>query len=175
MREEAKNFPCSVLIRKIYLAWAQNADDFLAGVSEDLSLTQANTVAALWEAEGFTLSLKELEHAMGTGQSVTVRNVFHLADAGYVEEIADETDRRVKRVRLKEKGILCGKRMAELLSQGEEQLLTGLSPGERLLFEELLEKALENSILANKKPAAKPKKPKKQKKEGEKQDEICEG
>lgn len=172
MREEAKSFPCSALIRKIYLAWAQNADDFLAGVSGDLNLTQANTVAALWEAEGFILSLKELEHAMGTGQSVTVRNVFHLADAGYVEEIADETDRRVKRVRLTEKGVLCGKRMAGLLAQGEEQLLTGLSPGERLLFEELLERALENSILANKKPAAKPKK---QKKEGEKHDEICEG
>jgi len=143
---------CSVLVRDIYLTWVRHADRFLRGLSErdmELDLTQANAVAALVETEDGELALKELEQTICMSQSAVARMVIRLAEAGYVEIRRDESDRRVKRVRLTEKGWRCGEYMVELLTEAEERFLQGMTPGERLLLRELLERALENSRLEN--------------------------
>lgn len=139
---------CSVLIRGIYLTWARDASTFLRGLSErnmELDLTQANAVAALSEMESGELMLKDLEQVLHMSQSAVARMAIRLAEAGYVEIRLDERDRRVKRVRLTEKGQQCGAYMVELLIGAEERLLHGMTSGERLLLRELLERALENS------------------------------
>ncbi len=143
---------CSVLIRDIYLTWARDAGTFLRRLSEqgmELDLTQTNAVTALLEADGGELALKELERALHMSQSAVARMAVRLEEAGYVESRMGGADRRVKRVRLTEKGRLCGACMVELLTEAEEQLLHGMTPGERLLLRELLDRALENSIQAN--------------------------
>ncbi len=140
---------CSVLIREIYLTWAQDARPFLRGLLEqgmELDLTQANAVAALMQTESGELSLKDLEQTLHMSQSAISRMAIRLEKTGYVKIRLDETDRRVKWVCLTEKGRQCGAYMVDLVAEAEEQLLQGLSPGERLLLRELLEHMLENSV-----------------------------
>jgi len=140
---------CSVLIREIYLTWAQDTRPFLRGMSAqgmELDLTQANAVAALTETENGELSLKDLERSLHMSQSAISRMAVRLEKTGYVEIRPDESDRRVKWVCLTEKGRQCGAYMVDLVAEAEEQLLRGLTPGERLLLQELLEKMLENSV-----------------------------
>lgn len=140
---------CSVLIREIYLTWAQDTRPFLKDLSAqgmELDLTQANAVAALIAAENGKLSLKDLERSLHMSQSAISRMAGRLAKAGYVEIKPDESDQRVKWVCLTEKGRQCGAYMVDLVAEAEEQLLRGLTPGERMLLRELLEQMLENSV-----------------------------
>ncbi len=140
---------CSVLIRTIYLTWEQDTRPFLRALSAqgmELDLTQANAVAALTETESGELSLKALERSLHMSQSAVSRMAVRLAKAGYVEIRPDGSDRRVKWVCLTEKGRQCGAYMEDLVAEAEEQLLQGLTPGERLLLRELLERILENSV-----------------------------
>jgi len=69
-----------------------------------------------------------------------------LAKTEYVEIKPDESDQRVKLVCLTDKGRQCGIYMVDLMAEAEEQLLRGLTHGERLLLRELLEKMRENSV-----------------------------
>lgn len=140
---------CSVLIREIYLTWAQDTRPFLRGLSEqgmELDLTQANAVAALTQTESGELSLKDLERSLHMSQSAVSRMAVRLEKIGYVEIRPDRSDRRAKWVHLTEKGHQCGAYMVDLVAEAEEQLLRGLTPGERLLLRELLEQMLENSV-----------------------------
>ncbi len=140
---------CSVLIREIYQTWAQDTRPFLRALSAqgmELDLTEANAVAALIEAESGELSLKDLERSLHMSQSAISRMAVRLAKTGYVEIRPDGADRRVKWVCLTEKGRQCGAYMVDLVAEAEEQLLQGLTPGERLLLQELLEQILENSV-----------------------------
>ncbi len=140
---------CSVLIRDIYLTWARDTRPFLRGLSAqgiELDLTQANAVAALTQAESGELSLKGLEQSLHMSQSAISRMAVQLERTGYVEIRPDGSDRRVKWVCLTEKGHQCGAYMVELVAEAEKALLQGLTPGERLLFQELLERVLKNSV-----------------------------
>lgn len=140
---------CSVLIRDIYLTWAQDTRPFLRGLSAqgmELDLTQANAVAVLAETESGELSLKDLERNLHMSQSAISRMALRLAKTGYVEIRPDGSDRRTKWVCLTEKGRRCGTYMVDLVAEAEEQLLRGLTSGERLLLRELLERVLENSV-----------------------------
>ncbi len=140
---------CSVLIREIYLTWAQDSHSFLRGLSAqgmELDQTQANAVAALIETESGELSLKDLERDLHMSQSAVSRMAVRLAKDGYVEIWPDGSDQRAKRAYLTEKGRQCGAYMIDLVAEAEKQLLEGLTPGECLLLQELLEKMLENSI-----------------------------
>ncbi len=140
---------CSVLIREIYLTWAQDTRPFLRSLSAqgmELDLTQANAVAVLMETESGKLSLKDLERSLHMSQSAISRMAVRLAKTGHVEIRPDESDRRAKWVCLTEKGRQCGAYMVDLVAEAEEQLLQGLTPGERLLLRELLEQMLENSV-----------------------------
>jgi len=140
---------CSVLIREIYLTWAQDTRPFLKSLSAqgmELDLTQANAVTALAETEDGKLSLKDLERSLHMSQSAVSRMAVRLAKARYVEIRPDGSDQRVKWVCLTDKGRQCGAYMVDLVADAEQALLQGLSPGERLLLRELLEQVLENSV-----------------------------
>jgi len=139
---------CSFLLRQIYFVWERGINAFLSNI--DLNLTQVEAIMALEKAEGRLMSLKQLEKRLKLTQSVVARMVNQLAADGYTEYVPDETDRRIKNVRLTEKGSRYCKGALDMLGKSEELLLEGMSPGEKLLFRELLERALENSMNASK-------------------------
>lgn len=139
-----KEVACSNLIRQIHVIWERSAGTFQ--MDRELHLTQVGAIAELAKADGHEMTLKELEKSLGLSQSVVARMANQLIADGYAKEVAVPTDKRVKRVRLTQKALEFNQETIRRMDIAEELLLDGMSPGERLLFRELLERAMENSI-----------------------------
>ena len=136
---------CGYLLRQINFVWERIAKELLK--NSDLNWTQVAILGILMHAENQEMSLKELEKALCLTQSVVARSVTQMVDAAYLEYKPNPDDKRVKRVHLLAKGIDCHGNIFSSMEEAEAPLLRGMSAGEKLMFRELLEKALENSVL----------------------------
>lgn len=134
---------CGFLLREIHLIWERIARELLRGSS--LSWTQIGALGALACSEGQELSVKELDKKLGLTQSVVARMVRQLVEGGFAEYAPDHRSKRIKRVRLLEKGLQIHQAFDASLKTESPPLLRDMSPGEALLFQELLERALKNS------------------------------
>lgn len=139
-----KGIICGYLLREIHFVWERIARVLLKDTG--LSWTQMGALGALSCAEDHELSLKDLEKKLGLTQSVVARMARQLVENGYVEYAPDLRSQRIKRVRLLEKGLQIHRKFAVSLETESPPLLQGMSPGEALLFQELLEKAFTNSM-----------------------------
>lgn len=135
---------CGYLMRQITFVWERIAKELLK--NSDLNWTQLAVLGLLKDAKNQEMSLKELEKALSLTQSVVARSVTQMAEAGYLEYIPDPDDKRVKRVHIVPRGKECHEAVFSSMGDGEAPLLKGMSEGESLLFKELLQKALANSI-----------------------------
>ncbi len=135
---------CSYLMRQINFIWERIAKQWLKNT--DLSWTQVGMIGLLAEAENYELSLKQLEKELSLSQSVIARMANHLTKNGYTEDIKNPSDKRVKKIRLLEKGLQCHHEIFLPMQQEKQPMLEGMSFGEKILFQELLERVLINSI-----------------------------
>lgn len=135
---------CGYLLRQIYFVWERIAKELLK--NSDLNWTQMAILGLLMNARNQEMSLKELEKALSLTQSVVARGVTQMVDGKYLEYTSNPDDKRVKRVHLLPKGIECHESIFSPMEETEAPLLRGMSEGEKLIFKELLEKALENSV-----------------------------
>lgn len=135
---------CGYLLRQINFVWERVAKELLKDT--DLNWTQTAILGLLVRTDSHELSLKELEKPLSLTQSVVARSVMQMVEEQYLEYTFDPDDKRVKKVHLLEKGSECHARIFSSMEETEAPLLRGMSEGEKMLFQELLEKALENSI-----------------------------
>ncbi len=135
---------CGYLIRQINFIWERIAKQLLKNTN--LSWTQLAMIGLLIEAEGNELTLKQLEKGLNVSQSVIARMASNLTQNGYTETIEGTKDKRIKKIRLLKKGFQCHSEIFAPMEQQEQPMLKGMSLGEKILFQELLEKVLVNSI-----------------------------
>lgn len=135
---------CGYLLRQINFVWERIAKELLK--NSGLNWTQTAVLGLLINADNQEMSLKELEKSLSLTQSVVARSITDMVNSGYLEYKFNPDDKRVKQVHLLEKGIDCHKAIFSSIEETEAPLLKGMSAGERLMFKELLEKALDNSI-----------------------------
>lgn len=135
---------CGYLLRQINFVWERISKELLK--DSELNWTQTAILGILMDADGQEMSLKGLEKALNLTQSVVARSITQMVESAYLEYKPDVCDKRAKRVHLLDKGIVCHKNIFSAMDKAEAPLLEGMSAGERLLFRELLEKALVNSI-----------------------------
>lgn len=135
---------CGYLLRQINFVWERISKELLK--DSDLNWTQTAILGLLIRTDGRELSLKELEKSLSLTQSVVARSVTQMVQEQYLEYTFNPDDKRVKKVHLLAKGIECHDRIFSSVGDMEAPLLRGMSEGEKLMFKELLEKALENSI-----------------------------
>ncbi|MDO4978172.1 MAG: MarR family winged helix-turn-helix transcriptional regulator [Eubacteriales bacterium] len=109
----------------------------------DLELNQIYILIHLAYCEGFC-TYKELESAVTVAQSVIVRQMKKLTDAGYVYSRTDEKDHRVKIGILTEKGSVVGEELLRVYLEAEELSIDGFSGEEYQDFINILEKILES-------------------------------
>ena len=100
----------------------------------------------LIEAEGNELTLKQLEKGLNISQSVIARMAIYLTENGYTEYTKNTDDTRVKKIYLLEKGFQYYNEIFVSMNEEEQPMLEGMSLGEKILFQELLQKVLLNSI-----------------------------
>lgn len=135
---------CGYLLRQISFIWERIAKELLK--ASKLNWTQVGILGLLMNSDKQEMSLKELEKSLGLTQSVVARSVTQMVDEKYLEYTFDPDDKRVKKVRLLAKGINSHEAIFSDMEAAEAPLLRGMSAGERLIFRELLETALENSV-----------------------------
>ena len=133
-----KNDLCGALIKKIHDELEKKANALLR--QQDLTLSQMNVLMELEAIPDHQLTLKELEGLLHVAQSTAAGIVMRLEQKGFVESITDESDRRVKKVKLTPAGLQCCKNAASDVKEIEEKLLSGLTEAEKLMFLDLLEK-----------------------------------
>ena len=135
---------CGYLIRQINFIWERIAKQLLENT--DLNWTQLGMIGLLIEAEGNELTLKQLEKGLNISQSVIARMAIYLTENGYTEYTKNTDDKRVKKIHLLEKGFQCHNEIFVSMNEQEQPMLEGMSLGEKILFQELLQKVLLNSI-----------------------------
>ena len=133
--------PCGMLVRQLHLMLSKQTNNALR--EQELTMPQLMALLLLSRAEGNELSLKELERALQTSQPDVAGVASRLTRKGMVDSFTDPQDKRMKRVRITERGEACCRAAKDNMAQSEQALLSKMSLAERQMFCELLQKAVE--------------------------------
>jgi DNA-binding MarR family transcriptional regulator len=125
-----------------YLMRKANAGTFEAIAELDLSLTQLKALCAL-EAVGEERSVKALAEALGVSLPAMSRAIDGLYERGFVDRREDQTDRRVKRVRLTDEGRTVPRALNEARLSALNELTGSLGDEEAAALEHALGLILE--------------------------------
>jgi DNA-binding MarR family transcriptional regulator len=109
----------------------------------DLHVGQDNLLCKLWTEDGITqMQLTEL---LNCEPSTVTNMVKTLEKKGFVYRKKDTVDGRVSRVYLTEKGLMVREPIEQIWRRQQEKLLKGLTVGNRVLLNELLQQ-MENNL-----------------------------
>ena len=124
-----KQLPYAALIKQLSTEIQKRADAALQ--ESDLTMTQMYFLGALSHLPGCAATLKELERHFRVAQSTAAGVAARLEKKGLVESVPDETDRRVKRVRVTDAGADTLRHAIETMERSERQMLAPLTDAEQ--------------------------------------------
>lgn len=110
----------------------------------ELTFSQASVLRTLSNAPGCQMSMKELEKALHVAQSTTARIVQNMERNGLVDSFGDASDKRVKYIRLTEKGKTLNKVAQQKKDADETAMYSGFSEEEKQQFLSMLERVKNN-------------------------------
>lgn len=128
---------CGQLIREINTALEKNVNNVLRG--DDLTVAQVYLLLELYQMQDRTLSLKELEQALGLAQSTVAGIAARLEQKGFLEYCGAPGDKRVKRVHMTAAGEICVLRARSRMADAERRMFSGLAEEEQTQLLDLLE------------------------------------
>ncbi len=118
-----------LLFKKINDRLFQRANSELA--RNDLTLSQMRVLHYLFRQENRTAPMKAMERKFEVAQATMAGIVSRLEIKQFVEGFADPGDRRVKMVRLSDKGIDFLTKHHAFMEAGDSQLVDGFSEKEK--------------------------------------------
>ena len=127
-------------LRQVYLAISEALQSRL----DPYGVTVAQWPVLSSLHSGTSRTPAELADHIGLNRSAITRLLDRLEKKGFVERESSEHDGRSYRIRLTESGRRVVPELAELSRAVNAQFLLGLSPGERLGFQQTLHRMLEN-------------------------------
>lgn len=133
-----KRNSCGTLIKQIHNELEKNTNNMLR--PQELTTAQADALMILSQSPEKQMSLKELERTLHVAQSTAAGIVNRLEQRGYIGGFSDEADKRVKLLRITEKGESCCCSAGKNVAKAEERLLEKLTETEREIFHSLLQK-----------------------------------
>ncbi|MCB2291128.1 MarR family transcriptional regulator [Clostridium sp. CS001] len=107
-------------------------------------VTRVQWIAMYYLLKYGDMSQKELGERMGTKESTVARLLDRMEDEGLIQRTKDKEDRRVKYIKLTQKGT---ERIEELLPEGQkmsEFFSIGITEEEVEVFKRVLEKFMKN-------------------------------
>ena len=132
---------CGGMIKQIHDCLEKDANNGLR--SQELTMAQGEALIQIHTAEGQQMPLKELERRMHVAQSTAAGIVVRMEQKGLVESFGDAADRRIKMVRMTQKGEDACRKADRHMEQMEQKLLQPLTAEERKTLLSLLEKVCE--------------------------------
>jgi DNA-binding MarR family transcriptional regulator len=116
--------------------------DPMSHIAPDLTGPQVHAIVALGIDRDTPLTMSTLAQRIGVGLPAATGVVDRLERDGFVERLRDESDRRVVRVALTERGRDTYRQADEHMNATLCQFLTALPPGERATFVDVVCRAL---------------------------------
>lgn len=108
-----------------------------------ITLSQMRVLVTLHDSREGVYSLKELEGIFHFSQQTIAGIVFRLEKKGLLERAVDRRDRRVKKVRITERGRALAERALHEVIERERRMLECLTDEEQETFKQLLLKVNE--------------------------------
>lgn len=143
---DADNLQIFELFKRINDSLEKNANSNLQ--SSDITLSQMKMLFFIRHSENSAekgcMPLKELERRFGVAQSTAAGIILRLEKKGLVESVAAAEDRRVKILRVTDKGkFICGN-AEESMEKMPRIALNGFTESEKRSFEDMLKRVLAN-------------------------------
>lgn len=126
------------MIKMINEALERNANNNLR--SSGVTMSQITILLMLNESADGTLTLKEVERSLHCAQSTAHGLITRLEEKGLVSSNGDPNDKRIRVIRITEKGIRCCEDAKEQMRQTEEKILQPLNKEEQKQFLTFLSK-----------------------------------
>ena len=108
--------------------------------SQDITFSQMKVLVMLEHSEGYSATLKEIERHFEVAQATVAGIAIRLERKGMVESYMDAADRRIKHIRLTEKGLELLQRTRESIDRSEAWLVSPLDEDEKEELHRLLQK-----------------------------------
>lgn len=131
------------LIKRVDELMKKQINNYLA--ENGVTFSQMSVLITLEKWEGHSMKLKEIEKFFGVSQATMAGLVSRLEKNGYVEGYADENDKRIKLIRLSDKGKKLCEDNKTLIDNYEAKIVSVLEPQERKELERLLLKLYESN------------------------------
>lgn len=125
-----------LLLKKINESLARRANANL--LAQDLTFAQMHVLVRLYRAPEHTLRLKEIESCFCLAQSTVAGLAARLEKKGLVEHVADPADKRVKRIRLTQRGEETCEWGRENIRRSKAKLVSRLTDAEQTELRRLL-------------------------------------
>jgi DNA-binding MarR family transcriptional regulator len=136
--------PYSFYIRAIFYSLERIGGKNLAQIA--LNPSQQSLLVLLHGSEKEEMSLSEIEKELNLSQTGVAKLTTQLYNGGWINKYTDETDKRVKKVTLSEKGRkYCEASEGSVLTT-ESNLLDGMSKEDQKVFQRCLSIIYENSL-----------------------------
>lgn len=140
----AESVPSLFLFKQIHDALEKSVNNNIREMG--LTFSQASVLRTLSNDSGYQMSMKELEKALHVAQSTTVRIVQNMERNGLVDSFGDVSDKRVKYIRLTEKGKTLNKVAQQKKDADEAAMYSGFSVEEKQMFLSMLERIKNNMM-----------------------------
>lgn len=109
----------------------------------DLTSAQGHIIGYLAHSEHPPCA-RDLEQFFTLSHPTVSGLLSRMEAKGFVAVTPDPDDRRVKRIRLLEKGMACSRRIEASVRDNEETIVQGFTQEERALFADFLQRAIRN-------------------------------
>jgi DNA-binding MarR family transcriptional regulator len=136
--------PYSFYIRAIFYSLERIGGRSLSEIA--LNSSQQSLLVLLYGSEKKEMSLSEIEKEMNLSQTGVAKLTTQLFNGGWINKYTDETDKRVKKVTLSDKGRKYCEASEGAVLATESNLLDGMSKEEQKEFQKYLSIIYENSI-----------------------------
>lgn len=135
------NLHCGDIMKRIHEKLERNANQQMQ--KSGVTLSQLKLLVVLSMTEDGTATLKEMEKFFEVAQSTAAGIAVRLEKKGYIDSCMDAEDKRIKHLRITEKGREVCRTMRGDMEAQERELLSNLSEEERVQFRDMLQRVYE--------------------------------
>lgn len=129
---------CGAIVKQINDELERRANNALR--PHGLTMAQMHVLLTLDDAVGGQMSLKDMEQSLHVAQSTAAGIVSRLEQKGLIEAFGDPEDKRIKKVRITERGKERCQEAEQHMEETEAYILSRLTETEQVILLTLLQK-----------------------------------
>lgn len=136
------NSSINYLLNQVFIAYRSNLEKLLNEIG--LHSGQVFVLIDLWKEDG--RSQNQIAVSLNLSAPTVNKMIKNLAQNGFLTSHKSETDGRTSLIKLTEKGLRARDQVARIWQDLETDIYSNLTPTEKMIFSQLLEKIRDNLL-----------------------------